>query len=181
MLRLGYFGRLDPTKGVDIVVDALRRVSNASVRFEIYGIRQPGCEAYAATLDRAAATDPRIVFLPALPPEAVGEAMRRCDLVVVPSRWLETGPLVVLEAFAAGTPVLGTRLGGIAELVSDQVDGLLIPPEDPGAWASAIAALAAAPERVARLRAGIGPPRTMDDVARDMAALYKTLLGDAGS
>ena len=180
VLRLGYFGRLDPTKGVDIVVDALRRVPNAAVRFEIYGIRQPGCEAYAAKLERAAAKDPRIVFLPALPPDAVGEAMRRCDLVVVPSRWLETGPLVVLEAFAAGTPVLGARLGGIAELVSDQVDGLLIPPEDPGAWASAIAALAATPERVARLRAGIRPPRTMDDVARDMAELYQTLLADAG-
>jgi glycosyltransferase involved in cell wall biosynthesis len=180
VLRLGYFGRLDLTKGVDIVVDALRRVPNASVRFEIYGIRQPGSEACAAKLERAAATDPRIALPPALPPDAVGEAMRRCDLVVVPSRWLETGPLVVLEAFAAGTPVVGTRLGGIAELVSDQVDGLLIPPEDPGAWASAIAALAAAPERVALLRAGIHPPRTMDNVAHDMAELYRTLLADAG-
>ena len=179
VLRLGYFGRLDPTKGVDIVVDALRRAPNAAVRFEIYGIRQPGYEAYAATLEHAAAKDPRVVFLSALPPEAVGEAMRRCDLVVVPSRGLETGPLVVLEAFAAGTPVFGAELGGIAELVSDRVDGLLIRPEDPSAWASAIVALAAAPEQVARLRAGIRPPRTMDDVARDMAGLYQALLADA--
>jgi glycosyltransferase involved in cell wall biosynthesis len=180
VLRLGYFGRLDSTKGVDIVMDALRRVPNASVRFEIYGIRQPGSEAYAAKLERTAASDPRIALPSALPPDAVGEAMQRCDLVVVPSRWLETGPLVVLEAFAVGTPVLGARLGGIAELVSDQVDGLLIPPEDPDAWASAIAALAEAPERVARLRAGIRPPRTMDDVAHDIAELYRTLLADAG-
>ena len=180
-LRLGYFGRLDPTKGVDIVVEALRRVPNAPVRFEIYGIRQPGCEAYAAKLERAAATDPRIALLAALLPDAVGEAMRRCDLIVVPSRWLETGPLVVLEAFAAGTPVLGARLGGIAELVSDRVDGLLMPPEDPGAWASAIAALAAAPERIARLRArdpsaaddgrcGARHGRTVPDTARRCAA-----------
>jgi glycosyltransferase involved in cell wall biosynthesis len=180
VLRLGYFGRLDPTKGVDIVVDALRRLPNAAVRFETYGTRQPGSEAYAAKLERAAAKDPRVALLSALPPDAVGEAMARCDLVVVPSRWLETGPLVVLEAFAAGTPVLGARLGGVAELVSDQVDGLLIPPEDPEAWASAIAALAEAPERIARLRAGVRPPRTMDDVAQDMADLYRTLLADAG-
>ena len=65
-----------------------------------------GCEAYAAKLERAADGDLRIVLRPALPADAVGEAMRGCDLVVVPSRWLETGPLVVLEAFAAGTPVL---------------------------------------------------------------------------
>jgi hypothetical protein len=60
-----------------------------------------------------------------------------------------------------------------------RTDDLPIPPEDPGAWAS-IAALAAAPERVARLRAGIGPPRTMADVADDIAGLYQTLLADAG-
>jgi glycosyltransferase involved in cell wall biosynthesis len=180
LLRLGYFGRLDPTKGIDTVIDALRQAPNAPVRFEIYGIRQPGSEAYTIRLECAAAKDPRIELFSALPAEAVGGAMRRCNLVVVPSRWLETGPLVVLEAFAAGTPVLGARLGGIAELVSDQVDGLLIPPEDPGAWASAIAALAAAPERVKRLRGGIRPPRTMDDVAHDMAGLYSTLLSDCG-
>ncbi len=181
VLRLGYFGRLDPAKGVDIVVDALRRVPKAPVRFDVYGIRHPGChETYTARLERAATKDPRIALLSALPPEAVGEAMRRCDLVVVPSRCLETGPLVVLEAFAAGTPILGTRLGGVAELVSNRVDGLLVPPEDPGAWVSAIAALAAAPERIAGLRAGIRPPRTMDDVAQDMAHLYRSLLADGG-
>jgi glycosyltransferase involved in cell wall biosynthesis len=179
VLRLGYFGRLDPTKGVDIVVEALRRVPSAPVRFEVHGVRQPGAEGYATALERAAAKDPRITFRPALTPDAVGEEMRRCDLVVAPSRLLETGPLVVLEAFAAGTPVLGARLGGIAELVGDQIDGLLIPPGDPEAWASAIAALAAAPERVAALRGAIRPTRTMDDVARDMAKLYRTLLADA--
>jgi glycosyltransferase involved in cell wall biosynthesis len=179
-LRLGYFGRLDPTKGVDIVVDALRRVPNAPVRLDIYGIRQPGCEAYAAKLERAADGDPRIVLRSALPPQAVDRAMRGCDLVIVPSRCLETGPLVVLEAFAAGTPVLGARLGGIAELVGDGIDGMLVPPEDPGAWAAAIAALADDPQRVAQLRAGIYPPRTMTDVADDMAELYQTLLADAG-
>ena len=186
VLRLGYFGRLDPDY----------RASTSSSTPCVHGRRMPRCSwrstAYANPAARpirrqpsntpARQKDPRVVFLPALPPsEAVGETMRRCDLVVVPSRWLETGPLVVLEAFAAGTPVLGTRLGGIAELVNDQIDGLLMSPQDPGAWASAIAALAAAPERVARLRTGIIPPRTMDDVARDMAGLYQTLLGDAGS
>lgn len=178
-LLLGYFGRLDQTKGIDTVVDALRLVPNAPVRLEVYGIRQPGCEAYAAKLEGAAAMDPRIVFLPPLPPDEVDESMRHCDLVVVPSRWLETGPLVVLEAFASGTPVLGARLGGIAELVTDEVDGVLVPPENPRAWAAAIAALAGRRERVALLRAGIRPPRTMDNVAQDMAELYRTLLGDA--
>jgi glycosyltransferase involved in cell wall biosynthesis len=181
VLRLGYFGRLDPGKGVDIVVDALRRLPNVPVQLDLYGIRQAGCEAYAAKLERDAAADPRIALRPGLMPDAIGAAMRHCDMVVVPSRLLETGPLVVLEAFAARTPVLGARLGGIAELVGDRVDGLLLAPEDPGAWGSAIATLAAAPDRVARLRAGIRPPRMMDDVARDMVGLYRVLFADAGN
>jgi glycosyltransferase involved in cell wall biosynthesis len=180
-LRLGYFGRLDPTKGVDIVVEAVRGMPDAPVRLDIFGIRQPGSDAYAAKLEHTAAGDPRIVFRPTVPSAAVGEAMARCDLVVVPSRGLETGPLVVLEAFSAGTPVLGARLGGIAELVTHQVDGVLVPPDDPAAWASAIAALAAAPQRIAELRARIHPPRSMDDVARDMSRLYRTLLADVRS
>lgn len=179
-LRLGYFGRLDPTKGVDLVAEAVRLAPDAAVRLDVFGIRQPGSEPYTRRLERAAASDPRIRLLPALRPGAVGAAMRDSDLVVVPSRWLETGPLVVLEAFAAGTPVLGARLGGIAELVSDNVDGVLVAPDDPPAWAQRVTALAADPPRVARLRAGVRPPRTMDEVAREMAALYRGMLADDG-
>ena len=56
--------------------------------------------------------------------------LSRIDVLAVPSQWLETGPLVVLEAFAAGTPVIGSDLGGIRELVSDGRDGLLVPHDD---------------------------------------------------
>ena len=132
-------------------------------------MRQAGSEPYASRLERRAAGDRRIVFRAALPPEAVREAMRGCDIVAVPSRVLETGPLVVLEAFDAGTPVLGAGLGGVAELVSDGIDGLLVPPDDPAAWAGAILDLANCPDKVARLRTGIRPPRTIEAVASDMA------------
>ena len=178
-LRLGYFGRLDPTKGVDLLIEALQHVADAKVVLEIYGVRQAGSESYAGQLEDASGRDPRISMQPALRPDVVIDAMRTCDLVVVPSRWLETGPLVVLESFAAGTPVLGARLGGIAELVADGVDGVLIKPDDPAAWSSAIAELAGNPDRVLRLRAGVRPPRTMGDVAREMAAVYRAVLHDA--
>ncbi len=52
------------------------------------------------------------------------------DATVVPSQWLETGPLIVLESFAAGTPVIGSNLGGVAELVSHDRDGWLVPHAD---------------------------------------------------
>jgi glycosyltransferase involved in cell wall biosynthesis len=175
-LRLGYFGRLHPTKGVDILIEALRRAPDIGVHLEIYGVRQPGSEVYVAQLETAAAVDQRIKLRSPLAPDTVIDAMRRCDFVAVPSRWLETGPLVVLEAFAAGTPVLGARLGGIAELVADDTDGVLIDGGDPDAWAAAIGALANDRGRIERLRASVRAPRTMDDVAGEMASLYRSML-----
>jgi hypothetical protein len=59
--------------------------------------------------------------------------------------------------------------------VRDGAEGLLLPVDDPAAWARALADLARSPEALDRLRAGVRPPRTMDDVARDMATLYEGL------
>ena len=175
ILRLGYFGRLDPVKGIDILIEALRLIPEAPLRLDIFAVRQAGSDPYASRLERRAAGDRRIVFRTALPPDAVREAMRQCDIVAVPSRWLETGPLVVLEAFDAGIPVLGARLGGVAELVADGIDGVLVAPERPAEWAAAIRDLADRPAEIARLRAGIRPPRTIEAVADEMAEIYRSL------
>ena len=92
---------------------------------------------------------------------------------------LETGPLVVLEAFAAGVPVLGSDLGGIAELVRAGTDGVLAAPGSLAAWRDALARLAGDPAEVARLRAGVRPPRTMAAAAAEMEALYRRVAGRA--
>jgi len=172
-LRLAYFGRIDPVKGLDVVIDALKLIPDARVTLDVYGIVQPGSETYASALK--ASGDVRVQFMPAVPRGSVGEVMARYDFVVVPSRWLETGPLVVYEAFASGTPILGSHLGGIAELVSNGRDGILVPSNNPRDWAAAIEDLARDNGRVDRLRAGIRPPRTMADVADEMARHYSDL------
>jgi glycosyltransferase involved in cell wall biosynthesis len=173
-IRLGYFGRLDPTKGLDVVLDALVQIPEIPVVLEVYGIEQPGSAAYASRLRGLA--DSRVLFRSPLQSSDINRAMAECDFIVAPSRWPETGPLVVYEAFGAGTPVLGSPIGGIAELVTDGVNGILIAPNDSRAWANEIAALAADRDRVARLRNGIRAPRTMRDAAREMAAHYGSVL-----
>src|SRR4029079_1538678 len=100
----------------DIVINALKRTPDVPVTLNVHGIMQPGSERYAAQLKSEAG--PQVHFHEALAPDAVSDAMADCDFVVVPSRCLETGPLVVYEAFGTGTPVLGAHFGGIAELVT---------------------------------------------------------------
>jgi len=99
------------------------------------------------------------------------------DALAVPSHWLESGPLVVYEAFAAGIPVIGSRLGGIAELVRDGLDGVLVQPGSQEAWADALQRLAKTPGLIERLRAGVARPRTMADVAGEMNGIYRVAAG----
>lgn len=180
VFRVAFLGRLDPTKGVDVLVRAVRAAADLRIAVDLFGVAQGAAgEHYARSLRELAAGDARITFQAPLPASEVVARLREYDVLAVPSQWLETGPLVVLEAFAAGVPVLGSRLGGIAELVREDVDGILVEPASIAAWTAALQVLAADPERRMRLRSGIRPPRTMTTAAAEMAALYRRLLGGA--
>jgi glycosyltransferase involved in cell wall biosynthesis len=176
-LRIACFGRIDPAKGIDILIRAVSAVSG--VELDVFGVSQ-GREDYDfRALNRLAAANPRCRLRASVTADEVAMEMKKADLVAVPSIGLETGPLVVLEAFAAGTPVLGSRLGGIAEIVRDGVDGVLVSAGDIGDWESTIRRLAENRGSISSLRAGIRPPRTMRDVAVDMNRVYAELLSDA--
>ncbi len=176
-LRLVFLGRLDPTKGAHILIRALKKIPEANVRLAIYGISQgESGRRYEMQLRAEAANDARIEFFPPVPASRVIATLREWDLLVVPSQWLETGPMVILEAFAAGIPVLGSRLGGIAELVQIGVNGLLLQPTNIAEWASAIQQLSSNAKQLDLLRKGIKPPKRMDMVAAEMIEVYQSML-----
>src|SRR5690606_13974896 len=97
-------------------------------------------------------TADRVRFLGLVGPERVAALMRAARVVVLPSR-SENFPLVVLEALAAGAPLVATRVGGIPEAVRDGREALLVPPDDPAALAGALARVLADPALRARLAA----------------------------
>jgi glycosyltransferase involved in cell wall biosynthesis len=176
-LRLGFLGRFDPLKGLHVLVDAFKRLpADMPVELDICAISMDTqTEQYRDLVLRSAADDRRIRVHPALAHRAVGTFLAGLDVLAVPSQCLETGPLVVLEAFAAGTPVIGSDLGGIKELVSHGRNGLLVPHDDVSAWTTTLARLATDRTLLQEFHQGITPVRTMSDVSRDMAALYREL------
>jgi glycosyltransferase involved in cell wall biosynthesis len=174
-LRLIFLGRLDSTKGLHVLLSALRSLPSAPLTLDLFGVSQgDGGRPYEQRLRQMAKHDSRITFHPPVAAHDVVSTIASYDLLVVPSQWLETGPLVVLEAFAAGVPVMGSALGGIAELVQHDRAGWLVSPSDPRAWATAIERIVAAPEllNVARQNIARTSIRCMSDVAADMAHLY---------
>jgi len=176
--RFAFVGRFDPTKGIHVLIDAFRALPSLRMRLDIFGVAQSEADcAYERRLVALAANDARIRFRGALATLAVVERLRDYDFLFAPSQWMETGPLVVLEAFAAGVPVVGGRIGGIAELVRDNVDGLLITPSSRLAWRETLRRVVEEADLRIRLRAGVRPPRRSDEVADEMLALYRSIVG----
>jgi glycosyltransferase involved in cell wall biosynthesis len=178
VFRFGFIGRWDVVKGVHIMVNAFKRLpKDIPAELHILAVAA-GAESkkYREQVRRSAEGDQRIHFLSEATNRGGLKDLLDVDALLVPSQWLETGPLVVLEAFAAGKPVIGSDLGGIKELVSHGRNGLLVPQGDVTAWTAAMVRLATDPGLLERLRQGIGQVRTMSDVARDMAELYRELM-----
>jgi glycosyltransferase involved in cell wall biosynthesis len=146
-----YAGRLAPQKGVDVLVQAAA-LAGPEVR-----LRLAGAGPEEEPLRRLAAdyAPGRVEFLGRLGAPRLAEEMASARAVVVPSRWPENTPAVILEAFAAGAPVVAARVGGVPEMVAEDVEGLLFEPEDVRGLAAILERLAGDARAAARLgRAG---------------------------
>lgn len=177
-LRLVFLGRLDPTKGLGLLLDALAQVPELPLQLDIYTIVSDPPDAQAAAMLQRTKQEPRARICAPVPPAQVIDTLQAYDLLLVPSQWCETGPLVVLEAFAAGLPVAGSDLAGISEWVRHGHDGLLLPHNSPQAWAGAFQNLVQDPLLLPALRQNVRPPRPMRDVAREIAAIYSEALAE---
>ncbi len=177
-LRVAHLARMDPTKGTAVLIDALRAVPGTDISVDVYGlIQHSGARELVEDVRRAALEDRRIRLHPPIPHEAVIPTLGRYDLVAIPSQWMETGPLVALEAFAAGVPVAGSALGGLADKIQDGVNGLLVRPHDSvDAWREALDRCRRDRDLVDRLARGVSRPRSISEVAVDMSSLYSTLV-----
>jgi glycosyltransferase involved in cell wall biosynthesis len=152
-----FVGRLRIRKGVEVLLEALRevRTRHPGARLLIAGDGE-----HRAALERKVAElglGPAAVFLGRCGASRVRGLLRGAAALVVPSTY-EGMPLVVLEAMEAGVPVVASRVSGIPEVVEDGVTGWLVPPEDPGALAAALARVLADPDE-ARRRGGAGRRR----------------------
>lgn len=168
-LRLVHLGRTDRAKGTALLLQALALAPELPVEVDLFLVGPPEAMPVPA--------DSRVRRHGAIPHAEVIDRLSRYDAVLVPSQGLETGPLVVLEALTAGIPVIGSRIGGLRDRVRDGADGWLVEPfDDPAAWARVLRELAARPETVWQRRDRVRQPRSMAEVADEMADLYGELV-----
>jgi glycosyltransferase involved in cell wall biosynthesis len=118
-----FVGRLSPEKGLVTLLDAWRRLGDRAIPLKVVG------EGPLADLVRRASNEnPRVDFVGSRPPAEAHALMRRAAVLVFPSELYETFGRVVVESFAAGTPVVAADIGAVAELVDHGQTGFLFSP-----------------------------------------------------
>lgn len=133
------FGLIRPYKGVDVLLEAVARLP-ADLPLVLLLAGEPWGELAARLRRRVAMPDlaGRVVARLEWVPEAeAGVWFAAADAAVLPYR-AATGSAVAAQALGWGLPLVGSAVGGIAEVVEDGVNGILLPPEDPEALASAL-------------------------------------------
>ncbi len=178
--RIGYVGRLAPQKSVETLLQALPVLATSHAQLVLVG-DGPDRERLTATAARLGVTD-RVHLLGFLPHARIAAVLQHLDVLVLPSRYEELGS-VVLEAFAAGVPVVASAVGGIPEVIADRVTGLLFPVGDPAALAEQLDTVLSDPALAGRLAA-----RAQRDAGRHawpelaglVVTLYRQTLGRGG-
>ena len=122
-----YLGRLSPEKGVERAISATRDHASLIVVGD-------GPERNRLRLSAGK----RVRFEGSVEPSEIPTYLSSSRALLVPSRCYEGAPRAIIEAFAAGVPVIASRLGGLGELIEEGVNGLLVEPDDEVGWREAV-------------------------------------------
>ena len=176
--RFAYFGQISEFKGLHILLDAVARVPDdtwGSATLNVFGGNldaQPEAfrARFAALMDRAGR---RARFHGPYRPEDLPRLMSGMDWTVVPSVWWENSPVVIQEAFLHRRPPITSDIGGMAEKVRDDIDGLHARTGSAESLADALARALTEPALWDRLSAAAPRPPGLDDFARLHLAIYQ--------
>jgi GT2 family glycosyltransferase/glycosyltransferase involved in cell wall biosynthesis len=176
-LRVGFAGGFLPTKGADVLLDAIDLMASGSVLVDLLGSSDGyhGEDDYARTLSRRLG-HPAIRRLGPVPHSRMASIFDELDVMVVASTWIENAPFVIREAFASGVPVVASNLGGMAEMVRHGVDGWLFPSGDARCLAEALQRLVDDPALLEVLRSGIVRPPSIEEDAQSLRQVYRGLI-----
>ncbi len=184
--RFAFFSQLTPYKGADVLIDAVTRIPESvwgdDAVLLIYGgnlERQPQTyqDKLAALIETAGR---RVRFCGAFQNQEMPNLMRSVDWVVMPSVWWENSPIVIQEAFFHGRPILSSNLGGMAEKITNEVDGLHFRSGSPEDLVDCMTRALSEPGLWERLRSGIKKPLSHVDCAVMHLSLYQRLIAERG-
>ncbi len=172
---VGTVTRLMPSKGNTHLIEAARSIADRLPHARVVIVGEGELESELRAQAAALSLGDRVMFAGFR--RDVAAALSAFDLVVFPSLW-EGTPLTAFEALAMGKPIVATDADGLADILTDGADAVIVPRADAGAIADAVVALAADPARRAALGAGARRTGARYDIqafVRKMEQLYELL------
>jgi glycosyltransferase involved in cell wall biosynthesis len=169
-LIFGYIGQIAIHKGVDLLVEAFVRLGEVNAELQIFGPEDQS-PAYMAAL-RSAAEGKRVCFRGTFPGERMAEILAGMDVLVIPSRWYENSPLVLLYALASHTPVILADVAGLTEFIETGKEGFSFARGSVDALESVIRRFVNEPELAGLMSATTHYQRTTSTMVEDVLAVY---------
>jgi glycosyltransferase involved in cell wall biosynthesis len=174
VLRIGYVGTFRQSKGVHVLLEAMRQLPPDRIRLDIYG-KVGHFPEYDRQLFELAKGLDHVAFRGTFPNESLPDVFATLDVIVIPALWYENSPLVLLSAFAQKVPVVASRVGSLADLVVHGKNGLLFEMGKPESLAKQLRRIIDDSELVQRLRAGIPTVKTVDENIAELFEIYTQL------
>jgi len=155
-IRLLFAGRLTDLKGPDVAIQALAfliaELGVSQAYLDIIGEGPKEYESQLQNMVKCLGLEHKVSFIGKLDHMQLIERYTQYDVLLFPSRWAEPFGKCVIEAMARGLPVVATNRGGLAEIISDGYNGLLVPPDNPMEMAKAVKRLQSNLELTKRIR-----------------------------
>ena len=175
--RFAFFGQATPTKGLDVLIRAAALIearmpeTEVPLDIEIHGVDEEGFTRLWPKLE----IPDCVRFRGRYRPQDCVDIMRGYGWIVIPSVWWENSPVVIQEARAAVTPMIASDIGGMAEAVTDDHDGLHFRTGDAADLARAMRRAMTLPGLWQRLASNISPVQTVAESAAEHRSLYAGL------
>jgi glycosyltransferase involved in cell wall biosynthesis len=173
ILRVLYVGQVNQPKGVQVLIAAFKDLQTPNARLDIVGTGESLEE-----MKINASSDNRISFHGFITGEHLKSVYGESSILVVPSVWYEPFGMVIIEAFRYGIPVIGSKIGGIPEIIEDGYNGLLFEAGNVDELKNILRRLANAPDEIERLRKGALKSSREYDLAehvRKLEDIFKTV------
>ncbi len=174
IIRLAFIGRITPVKGLHLLLEAMSRLSSLPLNLDIYG--QVADEAYYKLCSELTKSNDNVKWKGVIGQSEIVPVLSSYHALCLPSTFSEMSPLVIQEAFAAGIPVIGSDVYGIAEQVQDGINGLLFSFNDVDSLLRVLSRIVEDKSLLPKLAAKVSPPTGFSEVSSATLEVYRSIL-----
>ncbi|OOO03276.1 MAG: Mannosylfructose-phosphate synthase [Chromatiales bacterium USCg_Taylor] len=177
-LRFGFIGQIAPHKGTDILIDAFRQLPSGSCELHIFGPDDQD-PSFMAEL-RLKAAGCAVQFRGTFPKDYLPVVFDEIDVLVIPSRWYENSPLVLLNALASHTPVIVSDVAGMTEFVDEGVNGYVFDRGNVQDLIKVMQSIVDCPDKAHALFASTHYQKTTAAMTREVLEIYEASMTAEG-